>query len=523
MGRWGMPGLSSQGIFLSYRREDAAPSALLLQHLLRERFPHAQVFLDLDSIDGGLPFAQVIADAVSSCGVLVALIGRHWVTIADEEGRRRLDNPGDYVRFEVQTALDRGVRVIPVLVDGARPLRQQELPAGLQELAGLQALELSHARYKYDAGRLFDLVQRVLAAPKAPTASASPAAGSSGTDEDRITWLLVDAQHAAGASTFALMRAPVLAQIAASVARTHRKRAMQLADDAERDAQSVTDPFRKVDTLCEVAAAVAIMDPARAARLAADAAEIARSFTGANSRSNAYRSLVKARAAVDLDQAIRDADYVSIFELEAKVDAVCAVAKALRPANPDRAAQLLADVERLVEEPAGSPGPFVKSDCFITIAEAVWDVDRARAIRLLAAAEDVARGVRHMSGSNDWMQNKALVRIAKVLYTADPSHAVRLLSEAENRAQIDPDDQTKAWILGDIAAAYATIDVDRAERMAESITNKGTKSYALGQIAQTLAASDPDHAERVARSITGDLHRAEALLAVANALASQDL
>src|SRR5215472_6215613 len=159
-----MPGSSSHGIFLSYRREDAAPYARLLQFQLRERFPDAQVFMDLDSIEAGLPFAEVIRDAVDSCAVLVALIGRQWVTIADEAGSRRLDNPGDYVRFEVQAALERGVRVIPVLVDGARPPRQQELPSVLQELAGLNALELSHARYEYDAGRLLDLIQRVLAA-----------------------------------------------------------------------------------------------------------------------------------------------------------------------------------------------------------------------------------------------------------------------------------------------------------------------------------------------------------------------
>src|SRR5215469_4106373 len=132
-----MPGDSRRGIFLSYRREDAAPYARLLQFQLRERFPDAQVFMDLDSIEAGLDFAEVIQEAVDSCVVLVALIGRQWATLADEEGNRRLDNPDDYVRFEVQTALEQGVRVIPVLVDGARPLRQEHLPAELRKLARL--------------------------------------------------------------------------------------------------------------------------------------------------------------------------------------------------------------------------------------------------------------------------------------------------------------------------------------------------------------------------------------------------
>jgi hypothetical protein len=131
---------------------------------LQLRFPNTQVFMDLDSIEAGLPFAEVIRDAVESCAVLVALIGRQWMTIADEEGRRRLDNPGDYVRFEVQTALERRVRVVPVLVDGARPLRREELPSRLVQLAGLNAHDLSYVRIEYDAGRLLDLIQRVLAA-----------------------------------------------------------------------------------------------------------------------------------------------------------------------------------------------------------------------------------------------------------------------------------------------------------------------------------------------------------------------
>jgi dipeptidyl aminopeptidase/acylaminoacyl peptidase len=157
-------GSSSGGIFLSYRREDAAPYARLLQYQLSERFPDARVFMDLDSIEAGLDFAEVIRDAVDSCAVLVALIGRQWATLADEEGRRRIDDPDDYVRFEVQTALKRSVRVIPVLVDDARPLRQQQLPAELHKLARLNALELSYRRYQYDSGRLLDLIQRVLAA-----------------------------------------------------------------------------------------------------------------------------------------------------------------------------------------------------------------------------------------------------------------------------------------------------------------------------------------------------------------------
>jgi TIR domain len=159
-----MPGFSSWGVFLSYRREDAAAYARLLQEQLSKSLPEARVFMDLDSIEAGLDFAEVIGEALDSCAVFVALIGPQWATLTDDKGRPRLYNPDDWVRLEVQTALDRGVRVIPVLVDGARPLREELLPAELHKLARLNALELSYGRYQYDADRLVELIQRVLAA-----------------------------------------------------------------------------------------------------------------------------------------------------------------------------------------------------------------------------------------------------------------------------------------------------------------------------------------------------------------------
>jgi hypothetical protein len=171
-----VPGMSSRRIFLSYRREDTAPYARLLQVELKGRIPDAEVFADLDSVEPGPDFAEIIRETVGSCAVLVVLIGLKWLTIADEGGRRRLDSPDDYVRVEVQTALERGVRVVPVLADGARPLREQELPPELRKLARLNAVELSYGRYEEEVGRLFDLIREMLAEGPGvrPTAVADP-------------------------------------------------------------------------------------------------------------------------------------------------------------------------------------------------------------------------------------------------------------------------------------------------------------------------------------------------------------
>lgn len=158
-----VPGSRRQGIFISYRHADALPHARLLQVSLRERLPGARVFIDLDSIEVGLDFAEVITDALSSCGVMVAVIGPRWAMLDDDAGRRRLDDPGDYVRFEIRTALKRGMHVIPVLVAGAKPPRKQELPPDLRKLARLNALEMScDHRYQYDADRLTCVIERAL-------------------------------------------------------------------------------------------------------------------------------------------------------------------------------------------------------------------------------------------------------------------------------------------------------------------------------------------------------------------------
>jgi hypothetical protein len=167
------------GVFINYRREDAGPYARLMKIRLDQWFPDTSIFMDLDSIDVGADFAEAIESAVCSCAVVVVLIGRRWLTIADDEGRRRLDNPDDYVRFEIQAALERRIRVIPVLVDGAAAPRQQQLPHGLRQIARLNALEMSYSRYEYDETRLLAAIERILASETAePTRVTASPAGS---------------------------------------------------------------------------------------------------------------------------------------------------------------------------------------------------------------------------------------------------------------------------------------------------------------------------------------------------------
>ena len=154
---------STGRIFISYRREETAYPAGWLFDRLAEHFGDAQVFKDVDSIELGDDLVEMITRAVGSCDVLLALIGDQWLTATDEGGRHRLDDPDDFVRLEIEAALTRNVRVIPILVDGARMPRAAELPASLAELARRQALELSPARFNFDTSRLLRVLDRTLA------------------------------------------------------------------------------------------------------------------------------------------------------------------------------------------------------------------------------------------------------------------------------------------------------------------------------------------------------------------------
>ena len=122
-------------IFISYRREETAYPAAWLFDRLEARFGEEQIFKDVDSIEPGEDFVERITTAVASCDVLLALIGEEWLTIANEGGRR-LDDPKDFVRVEIEAALARDVRVVPVLVDDAVMPKADELPRASRRSRG---------------------------------------------------------------------------------------------------------------------------------------------------------------------------------------------------------------------------------------------------------------------------------------------------------------------------------------------------------------------------------------------------
>jgi hypothetical protein len=162
------------GVFISYRREDCPGHAGRLFDRLRTRFGGDSVFIDVTGIEGGVDFVEVLENAVGSCDVLLAVIGREWVTSTDKSGRRRLDDPRDFIRLEISTALTRNVRVIPVLVESAPVPAVDELPADLTPLIRRQAVELRDTRWDADVDDLIALLAKILRSASASAGRRPP-------------------------------------------------------------------------------------------------------------------------------------------------------------------------------------------------------------------------------------------------------------------------------------------------------------------------------------------------------------
>jgi hypothetical protein len=144
----------AQRIFISYRRDDSRGYAGRLQSDLSRRYSEEHVFRDIE-IPPGADFGEYITGLVDKCNVVLAIIGPGWLDARNREGERRLDDPQDWVRLEIERALAReGVEVIPVLVDGARLPPREELPPSMLALRRRNAFELSDRRWDYDVDQL---------------------------------------------------------------------------------------------------------------------------------------------------------------------------------------------------------------------------------------------------------------------------------------------------------------------------------------------------------------------------------
>ncbi|MDE3189111.1 MAG: toll/interleukin-1 receptor domain-containing protein [Acidobacteriota bacterium] len=153
-----------RAIFISYRRDDTEGEAGRLFDDLTRTFGEKSVFMDVTDIKPGLDFRKVIDDNVATCGVLLAVIGPAWATVANSSGERRLDDPNDFVRLEIASALARDIAVIPVLVHGASMPHPDQLPENLKDLAFRNSVEITHTRWNSDVQLLIDALRQYVGA-----------------------------------------------------------------------------------------------------------------------------------------------------------------------------------------------------------------------------------------------------------------------------------------------------------------------------------------------------------------------
>lgn len=127
--------MADEAIFIGYRRDDTADVAGRIYDAMAQRFGRARIFKDVDNIGPGVDFGEYIRSVLPRCRVALVLIGPNWLHSKDENGNRRLADGHDWVRIEIETALATpGVLVVPVLVNGARMPRSEDVPEQVRPL-----------------------------------------------------------------------------------------------------------------------------------------------------------------------------------------------------------------------------------------------------------------------------------------------------------------------------------------------------------------------------------------------------
>jgi TIR domain len=314
-----------RGIFISYRREDAEGQAGRLFDDLSAHFGRDAVFMDVAGIKKGLDFRRIIDEHVTSCGVLLVIIGKRWLSATDSKGKRRLDDANDFVRLETAAALSRDIPVVPVLVQDAVMPTEQDLPEVLKELAFRNGTELTHARWDSDMKLLIEDLRPYLETPVTaaletqPTRDQSPVATARGTPPgnrrpaSRSLWAagaaavivggvsmfgyhLWQDRPAAQARTLAAVQAPP----ATEAQRRPDNTAATLHVAAKPTVKAADEPSKLDSTAAEAEAAKAAAAKAAAAKAVAAKAVAARAAAAAKKDADERRRREEAERSVQL-------------------------------------------------------------------------------------------------------------------------------------------------------------------------------------------------------------------------------
>jgi hypothetical protein len=163
-------------ILISYRREDSADVSGRIYDRLIQQFGQGAVFKDVDSIPFGVDFRIYLDAQVAKCEVFLAVIGRDWVKKRGSKSKSRLDDPADFVRIEIESALKRQIPVIPVLVSGAVIPPAERLPASIQDLSYRHGIAVRpDPDFHRDMYRLIEYLKKLPASGNVPSQSPAEA------------------------------------------------------------------------------------------------------------------------------------------------------------------------------------------------------------------------------------------------------------------------------------------------------------------------------------------------------------
>jgi len=156
-----------ESVFINYRRGEDQAAAGRLYDQLEAAFTRDRIFIDVDNIPPGRDFTEELSSRVAQCDIFLAVVGRNWADVVDVDGGRRLDNPNDWVRVEIESAQRLGKHIIPVLVNGAEMPRPERLPESLQPFTRRNAARLTHERFRADVQALIAAIAKLREAARA--------------------------------------------------------------------------------------------------------------------------------------------------------------------------------------------------------------------------------------------------------------------------------------------------------------------------------------------------------------------
>jgi hypothetical protein len=149
--------------FISYRRYDSADVVGRIYDRLIEAYGTDKVFKDVDNIPLGVDFRRTLDEAITGCAVILVVIGRDWLAVTNENNQRRLDDPTDFVRIEIESALKHDIPIVPLLVRDASMPRDEEMPVSLKKLVYRNGVQIrSDPDFHRDMDRLIHALKNLL-------------------------------------------------------------------------------------------------------------------------------------------------------------------------------------------------------------------------------------------------------------------------------------------------------------------------------------------------------------------------